>query len=102
MENYLNRCLDSLINQTYSNLVFVLVDDGSNDKSIEIAKSYCSNDSRFILIDKKTNEGQSRTRNIGIEFLKGNFSFQEQEKNQYKILEMPHFEIYSLTPPSIY
>lgn len=99
VEKYLSHCLDSLVNQTYSNLVFVLVNDGSSDKSAEMAKSYCLNDSRFILIDKKINEGQSKARNVGLNFLKGNFSFQKQDKNQYKILEIPQFEAFTLTPP---
>lgn len=99
VEKYLSYCLDSLVNQTYSNLVFVLVNDGSSDEGVEIAKSYCLNDSRFILIDKKINEGQSEARNVGLNFLKGDFSFQKQDKNQYTILEIPQFEAFTLAPP---
>ena len=99
VENYLSHCLDSLLKQTYSNLVFVLINDGSSDKSVEIAKSYCLNNSCFILIDKKINEGLSKTRNTGLEFLEKKFSFQKIRENQYKILENPHFEVFSLTPP---
>lgn len=95
VENYLNRCLDSLINQTYSNLLFVLVNDGSSDRSVEIAKTYCSMDSRFVLIDKKNNGGQSCARNTGIVFLKGDFVFKnnqyimEEENNQIEIISSP-------------
>lgn len=95
VENYLNRCLDSLINQTYSNLLFVLVNDGSSDRSVEIAKTYCSMDSRFVLIDKKNNGGLSRARNTGIDFLKGDFVFKnnqyimEEENNQIEIISSP-------------
>lgn len=99
VENYLSHCLDSLINQTYTNLIFILINDGSHDKSVEIAKTYCFNDSRFILIDKKINEGQSKCRNIGIKFLNGKFSFKKYNEIQYSILEKPNFEVFSLTPP---
>lgn len=97
VEKYLNRCLDSLANQTYSNLLFVLVNDGSSDKSVEIAKTYCSMDSRFVLIDKKINGGLSHTRNTGIDFLNGEFIF---KNNQYMMKEENNFtEIFSIAPP---
>ena len=64
-EKYLNKCLDSLINQTYKNLEIVLINDGSKDKSLEIMKEYKKKDKRIIIIDKK-NTGVSDTRNIGI------------------------------------
>lgn len=97
VENYLNRCLDSLTNQTYSNLLFVLVNDGSSDKSVEIAKACCSIDSRFVLIDKKINGGLSHTRNTGIDFLNGEFI---SKNNQYMMKEENNFaEIFSIAPP---
>lgn len=97
VESYLNRCLDSLTNQTYSNLLFVLVNDGSRDKSVEIAKTYCSMDSRFVLIDKKINGGQSYARNTGIDFLNGEFI---SKNNQYMMKEENNFaEIFSIAPP---
>ena len=96
VESYLNRCLDSLANQTYSTLLFVLVNDGSSDKSVEIAKAYCSMDSRFVLIDKKINGGLSHTRNMGIDFLNGEFIF---KNNQYMMKEKNHTEIFSIAPP---
>ena len=44
---YLKECLDSVINQTYKNLSIVLVNDGSTDESLDIAKEYTSKDSIF-------------------------------------------------------
>ncbi len=72
VEKYLKDCLDSLINQTYKNLEIVLVDDGSTDKSIEIAKAYFDKDCRITLICK-SNGGQGSARNVGIEYLSSGF-----------------------------
>ena len=64
---YLKECLDSVINQTYKNLHVVLVNDGSTDGSLEIAKEYVLKDPRFVLIDKE-NGGLSEARNTGIDY----------------------------------
>ena len=72
---YLKECLDSVINQTYKNLHVVLVNDGSTDGSLEIAKEYVLKDSRFILFDKE-NGGLSHARNLGIDYFSGNISLQ--------------------------
>lgn len=63
-EKYLNKCVDSLINQTKKELEFILVNDGSTDKTEEIIKSY--KDSR-IKYFKNKNQGIGKTRNFGIE-----------------------------------
>ncbi|MBZ7945632.1 glycosyltransferase [Campylobacter sp. RM10532] len=70
VESYLKECLDSVINQTYENLDIILVDDGSNDRSLEIALEYLQKDERIFLISKE-NGGLSSARNIGLEFIKG-------------------------------
>ena len=72
VEKYLKDCLDSLIHQTYENLEIVLIDDGSTDKSIEIAKKYFEKDCRITLICK-SNGGQGSARNVGIEYLSSGF-----------------------------
>lgn len=65
---YLRDCLDSVINQTYSNLSIILVNDGSTDnESLNIAKEYTAKDERVILFCKE-NGGQSSARNAGIEY----------------------------------
>jgi len=71
-ENWLERCLESLINQTYKDIEIILVNDGSIDKSLEICRQYEKRDNRIVLIDKE-NEGVSATRNLGIKTAKGDF-----------------------------
>ena len=53
VERYLDRCLTSIINQTYKNLEIILVNDGSTDNSREIAKGYTTLDNRVKLYDKQ-------------------------------------------------
>ncbi|EIM2292003.1 glycosyltransferase family 2 protein, partial [Campylobacter jejuni] len=67
VEKYLDECLQSVVNQTYANLSIVLVNDGSNDNSLSIAKKYALQDERIVIINKK-NGGLSSARNTGIDF----------------------------------
>lgn len=69
-EKYLKECLDSVIHQTYENLEILLINDGSTDSSLQIAKKYAQKDSRITIIDK-ANGGQASARNAGIRFLSG-------------------------------
>lgn len=62
---YLDRCLESIINQTYRNLEIILVDDGSTDGSEKKCVYYQKKDSRIILLHSK-NGGAARARNLGI------------------------------------
>lgn len=72
VEPYLRRCLDSIINQTYSNLEIILVDDGSPDKCPQICDDYAAKDNRIIVIHKK-NGGLSDARNAGLEICRGEY-----------------------------
>jgi len=74
VEPYLERCLDSVVNQTYTNLEIILVDDGSPDRCGEICDSYARSDSRIKVIHKN-NEGLSEARNTGLEIINGDFVF---------------------------
>ncbi|WP_455537609.1 glycosyltransferase [Terrisporobacter sp.] len=71
-EKYLDKCIQSIINQKYSNLEIILVDDGSEDNSLNLCKKYSESDERIKLIHK-INGGVSTARNIGIEMAKGDF-----------------------------
>ena len=65
-EKVLRRCLESLCNQTYSELQILLIDDGSIDKSLKICCDFKKKDKR-IEVYTHPNHGVSYTRNIGIE-----------------------------------
>ena len=71
-EKYLERCIDSLINQTYKNIEIILINDGSTDNSINILKKYKKIDTRIKIIDKK-NEGPNIARKTGLENADGNY-----------------------------
>jgi len=71
-EKYLDRCIKSLINQTYKNIEFIFLNDGSTDNSLKIIKKYASKDKRIIVIDKE-NSGVSDTRNLGISKATGEY-----------------------------
>ena len=67
VEKYLNRCIDSILNQTYQDFELILVDDGSPDKCGKICDEYAENDSRITVIHKE-NGGLSDARNAGIDW----------------------------------
>ena len=71
-EKYLRRCLDSIINQSYSNLEIILIDDGSIDNSSKICYEYSINDHRIKIIRQK-NAGVSVARNVGIRNATGQY-----------------------------
>lgn len=72
VENYLKKCIDSILNQTYKYLDVILVDDGSTDKSGEICDEYSQMDDRITVIHKG-NAGVSAARNDGIALAKGDY-----------------------------
>ena len=75
VEKHLEKCLDSIVNQTYKNLEIILINDGSTDGSPEICSKFAQNDERIIFISRE-NKGVSASRNEGIELSSGDyFSF---------------------------
>lgn len=71
-EEYIYKAVDSILNQTYTNLEVILVDDGSPDNCGKICDEYAEKDSRVKVIHKK-NGGQADARNFGIEAASGEF-----------------------------
>ncbi len=73
VEKYINRCVDSVINQTYKNLQIILVNDGSPDNCEKIVDEYAKQDSRIEVIHKE-NGGLSDARNFGVRKITGDFT----------------------------
>lgn len=65
VEKYLSECVDSVLNQTFTDYEIILVDDGSPDRVPEICDEYAKKDNRIRVIHQK-NGGLSRARNAGI------------------------------------
>lgn len=74
-ENYIKRCLDSVLNQTYKNIELIVINDGSKDRSDEILNNYKEKYPSIINYLKQTNHGVAYTRNKGINIAKGEYIF---------------------------
>lgn len=72
VENYIDRCLDSILGQTYKNLQIIVVDDGSTDSTASICDEYGKKDSRIEVIHQK-NAGLSGARNAGLRVARGDY-----------------------------
>ena len=90
VEKYLEKCIESVLKQTYTNLQIILVDDGSPDNCGKICDEYAKRDSRIDVIHK-VNGGLSEARNVGISKAKGRYiGFVDSDdyikENMYEIL----------------
>lgn len=74
VEKYLDKCIKSILNQTYRDLEIILVDDGSTDKCNNICDNYAEIDTRIKVIHQK-NAGLSSARNTGISLSKGEYIY---------------------------
>lgn len=72
VEQYIDKCINSLINQTYENIEIILVDDGSPDNCPQICDKYTENEKRIKVIHKK-NGGLSDARNVGVNNCTGEY-----------------------------
>lgn len=72
VEKYIDKCIQSILKQTYKNIEIIFVDDGSTDKSGEICDLVAEKDERFLVVHKK-NEGVSVARNTALKCCKGDY-----------------------------
>lgn len=72
VEKYIDKCINSLINQTMKELEFIFVNDGTPDSSVSIIKKYQKQDKRIKLLEK-VNGGQASARNLGLKHAKGEY-----------------------------
>lgn len=93
-EKYLHEAIDSILNQTFKNFEFLIINDGSTDETKKILKSY--NDPRIIILENETNIGLTRSLNRGLRIAKGEYiarqdaddiSMTERLKKQVSFLE---------------
>ena len=72
VEQYVERCLNSIIENTYKNLEIICINDGSTDNSLKILEKIAENEQRIKIIDK-INGGVSSARNIGLDVATGDY-----------------------------
>ncbi|MDE4078787.1 glycosyltransferase family 2 protein [Methanosphaera sp. Vir-13MRS] len=69
---FLNKCLDSLLNQSLTDIEIICVDDGSTDNSLKILKSYANKDDRVKVLTRENN-GAGAARNLGLKYVNGKY-----------------------------
>ena len=98
---YLKEAIESILNQTYKNFEFIIIDDGSTDNSLSIIKEYAFNDNRIIVVDRE-NRGLITTLNEGIDLAKGKYiarmdaddiSLPTRFEKQFKYMEQNNLDI---------
>lgn len=72
VEKYIERCMDSLVNQTLSDIEIIVVNDGSTDSTLNILNRYKKNDSRIVIVDKQ-NAGLIEARKSGLDEARGEY-----------------------------
>jgi len=72
-EKFLDECMNSILNQSFTDFEFIIINDESKDKSFEILKKYAKKDKRIILLNNKKNMGCVNTRNRGLKMAKGEY-----------------------------
>ena len=98
-EKYLVKCIESILNQTYENFEFIIIDDNSSDLTVNIIKDYLLRDSRIKFLENNKNLGATLSFNRGLDIAKGKYiarmdsddiSFPDRFKKQVDIFESWH------------
>ena len=84
--DYLKEAIESILNQTFKEFEFIIIDDGSTDDSVEIIRQYASNDPRIILIENELNIGLAGSLNKGIKRATGKY-IARQDADDISVLE---------------
>lgn len=84
VEDYLEECLDSIVNQTFTDLEIICVNDGSKDNSLEILNEYAKKDDRIIVIDQE-NGGHAVATNVGMDRATGRYLFLMDSDDMLKL-----------------
>lgn len=74
-EKYIEKCIESVLSQTYKNFELIIIDDGSRDRTIDIVKMYIKKDYKRIKLISKVNGGAATARNFGLKECKGEYIF---------------------------
>lgn len=88
VDQYIDECLNSVINQTYKNLEIVIIDDGSTDESLQICRKYATRDGRVIVLHQD-NAGVSAARNAGLDIITGEYVLfvDSDDRIEYNMVE---------------
>jgi glycosyltransferase involved in cell wall biosynthesis len=72
VENYLSKCISSVVNQTFKDIEIICINDGSTDSSLDILNTYAKNDNRMIIVHE-SNHGQGYCRNLALKMAQGQY-----------------------------
>src|SRR5688500_15226048 len=72
-DKYIAKAIESILNQTFKDFEFIIINDGSKDESLKIIKRYGKKDKRIVLIDNKKNLGLIKSLNKGLKIAKGKY-----------------------------
>ena len=73
VENYITKCLSSVVNQTLEDIEIICINDGSKDESDKIAEEFAQKDGRIIILNTQKPQGQAYARNLGLKIANGEY-----------------------------